>query len=116
MTNVLTDLNERRALLRSIIPKVPVATKSGKTARKGGLMWEEYFKEHPDQAHLLGYDVRKTQTRIWATNAQLYRWIVGKVKSRYTGKLIPPKPFGSRNGLLPYKVAVPKDPEIDKQD
>lgn len=65
---LLTGLEERRALLAKIIPHVN--RNEGKHGQ-GQLAWFAYFKEHPDDATALGYDIRERRPKVWAANLRM---------------------------------------------
>lgn len=62
------DIEERKALLRRIMPLVPRSEAGGRM--NGSLNWKTYFAEHPEHAKALGYG-DKARPRIWAANLRM---------------------------------------------
>jgi predicted RNase H-like nuclease (RuvC/YqgF family) len=81
MPTELKDINERKALLRRIIPQLRIVTDPVYGERKGGLSWREYFRSHPEEAELLGYNKKSSKgdgrkSRIWNANNVVGRYLM----------------------------------------
>jgi hypothetical protein len=108
----LTTLPERKALMKELIQKVPIATISTSTNRKGGRMWDTYFREHPEDAEKMGYG--NPDQKIWDTNAQLYRSMTNHRKKPKPQVLKAPALNGTDNAAMTKLRAQVED--LEKQN
>ena len=75
---MLTDINERKTLLRQIIPKLEVVRAPRSSGQLPGLSWNDYFANNPEHAELLGYNNKDKDTSLWNANNVVGRWLMNK--------------------------------------
>lgn len=73
MKIMLRHIDERKALLRTIIPKLHICRVAGSKARIGGLNWAEYFATNPEDAQSLGYFSDKKK---WNANNVVAKYLM----------------------------------------
>lgn len=99
----IQDINERKDILRSIIPQLHLSTDNFGGKRRGGLNWKGFFDAHPLEAERLGYNEPNAGKggTIWAANNVLARSLMDKEGIEPSKNGITPTPaFPAKGGLL----------------